>query len=239
MGPLTDLARWLGEASHWRGPGGVPNRLLEHASLSGRALAVAMVLALPVGLVLGHTGRGGAFAVNVSNVGRAIPSFALLVLTVQVFGIGDAPPLVALVALGVPPIVTNTYVGMRGVDPDVRQAAVGMGMTGRQVLARVETPLALPLVMAGIRTAAVHIVATATLAALVASGGLGRYIVDGFAQHDDAQLMAGGSLVAVFAVLTEVTLGWLEARATPGRRARPPLLSRASHHPWPGGAVPG
>ena len=93
--------------------------------------------------------------------------------------------------------------------------------------------------MAGIRTAAVHIVATATLAALVASGGLGRYIVDGFAQHDDAQLMAGGFLVAVFAVLTEVTLGWLQARAAPGRRARPPILSRASHQPWSGGAVPG
>ncbi len=226
MGPVADVARWFAEPAHWRGPGGVPNRLLEHASLSGRALLWVLLLALPVGLVLGHTGRGGAFAVNVSNVGRAVPSLALLVLAVQALGIGDTPALVALVALGVPPVVTNTYVGMRGVDPDVRQAALAMGMTGRQMLARVEAPLATPLVMAGVRTAAVQIVATATLAAVVASGGLGRYIVDGIAQQDEVQLMAGGLLVAVFAVLTETTLGWLQAWSSPGRSAGPRAASR-------------
>ncbi len=229
MGTLGDVVQWFADAAHWRGPAGVPNRLLEHASLSGRALLVALVLALPVGLVLGHTGRGGGFAVNVSNVGRAVPSFALLVLAVQAFGLGDTAPLVALVALAIPPILTNTYVGVRGVDRDVREAALGMGMNGRQVLARVEAPLALPLVMAGVRTASVHVVATATLAALVASGGLGRYIVDGIAQQDEVQLMAGGFLVAVLAVFTEVTLGWLQGRTTPGRRGGPPVPGQLPH----------
>ncbi|MDP9069973.1 MAG: ABC transporter permease [Actinomycetota bacterium] len=229
MATLGDVLRWFSDAAHWRGPAGVPNRLLEHASLSGRALLVALVVALPVGLVLGHTGKGGAFAVNVSNVGRAVPSLALLVLAVEVFGLGDTPPLVALVALAVPPVLTNTYVGMRGVDRDVREAAVGMGMSGGQVLARVEAPLALPLVLAGVRTAAVQVVATATLAALVAAGGLGRYIVDGIAQQDEVQLMAGGILVAVLAVSTEVALGWLQARATPGRRGGPPVAGQVPH----------
>ncbi len=217
MGVLAEVARWFADAGHWRGVNGVPNRVLEHLSLSGKAMLVALVLAVPLGLLLGHTGRGGVLAVNVGNLGRAVPSFALLVLAVQVFGIGDTPALVALVALAVPPMLTNTYVGMRGVDADVREVARGMGMTGGQVLARVEAPLALPLVMAGVRTAAVHVVATATLAAVVASGGLGRYIVDGIYQQDDAQLLAGALLVAMLSLFTEVALGWLQARTTPGR----------------------
>ena len=218
MSVPAETVRWLTDPSHWRGVDGVPNRLLEHLSLSGKAVLVAVALAVPVGLLLGHKGRGGVVAVNVSNVGRAVPSFALLVLAVQVFGIGSTPPLLALIALAVPPVLTNTYVGMRGVDADVRDAAEGMGMTGTQVLTAVELPLALPLIMAGLRTAAVHVVATATLAAYVASGGLGRYIVDGIAQQDDGQLVAGALLVALLSVLTEISLGWLQARTTPGQK---------------------
>lgn len=221
MGVIADVAAWFGDPAHWRGTGGVPNRVLEHLSLSGKAMVVALLLALPVALLLGHTGKGGALAVNVSNVGRAIPSFALLVLAFEVFGLGERPAFVALVALAVPPVLANAYVGVRGVDADVREAAAGMGMTGGQVLLRVEAPLAMPLIMAGVRTAAVQVVATATLAALVASGGLGRYIVDGIAQQDDAQLMAGSLLVALLSVLTEVTLGRLQAFVTPGRGRRP------------------
>jgi osmoprotectant transport system permease protein len=219
MGVVGDLARWLADPAHWRGPAGVPARTLEHLALSATALLVALAVAVPLGLLLGHTGRGGALAINVSNVGRAIPSFALLVLAVQVFGLGDGPPFVALVALALPPVLTNTYVGVRSIDRDVLDSARGMGMTAGQVLRRVETPLALPLIMAGIRTASVQVIATAALAAVVASGGLGRYIVDGFAQQDDAQLLAGALLVALLAVLVEVVLGRLQARATPGRRA--------------------
>ncbi len=222
MSVPSETVRWLTDASHWHGVDGVPNRVLEHLALSGKAVLAAVALALPVGLVLGHKAKGGVIAVNVSNVGRAVPSFALLVLAVQVFGIGGTPPLLALIALAVPPVLTNTYVGMRGVDADVREAAKGMGMTGTQVLFGVELPLALPLVMAGVRTAAVHVVATATLAAYVASGGLGRYIVDGIAQQDDGQLVAGALLVALLSVLTEVSLGWLQARTTPGRRGGRP-----------------
>jgi osmoprotectant transport system permease protein len=221
MGVAGDVAGWFGDPAHWRGSSGVPTRLLQHVSLCGRSVLVALVVAVPLGLVLGHTGRGGALAINISNVGRAIPSFALLVLSVQAFGLGDTPPFVALVALAAPPVLTNTYVGVRQVDRDVLDAARGMGMTGAQVLARVEAPLALPLIMAGVRTASVLVVATATLAAEVASGGLGRYIVDGISQQDNAQLLAGALLVALLALLTEVVLGRVQAHVTPGRRAGP------------------
>src|SRR5213075_2732728 len=170
---------------------------------------------LPVGLILGHTGKGAAIAINVSNIGRAIPSLALLVLGVQLFGIGAKPAFLALVALAIPPIVTNSYTGIREVDADVREAARGMGMTGRAVLWRVEVPMAVPLIMAGIRTAGVQVVATATLAAVVAWGGLGRYIIDGVAQKDTVQVFAGALIVAVISMMTEVGLGITQRALTP------------------------
>ena len=159
----------------------MPHRLLEHVELSAGAVLTAAVIALPIGLVLGHLRKGGAVAVNVANVGRALPSLALLILAQDIFGIGVRPAYVALVALALPPIVTNTFIGVRDVDADVREAARGMGMRGSQMLWRVELPLAMPLVVAGVRTAAVNVVATATLAAIIAGGGLGRFIVDGVA----------------------------------------------------------
>jgi osmoprotectant transport system permease protein len=178
-------------------------------------------VALPVGIILGHLDRGGALAINLANVGRAIPSFAILVLATQIVGIGATPAFCALVALAAPPMVTNSFVGVREVDREVRESARGMGMTGRQVLARVELPIAMPLIMAGLRTAAVQVVATATLAALVAWGGLGRYIVDGLAQRDFVQLFAGAVLVAAVSVLTELTLGGLQRLIVPkGLRSR-------------------
>jgi osmoprotectant transport system permease protein len=150
--------------------------------------------------------RFGALAVNISNIGRAIPSFAILVLGVQVLGIGAKPAFLALLVLAIPPLVTNSYVGMAEVDPEIRESAKGMGMTGRQSVVRVEIPIALPVLLAGVRTAAVQVVATATLAAIVAWGGLGRYIVDGLAQRDSVQVFAGALLVAVLSVLTELAL---------------------------------
>lgn len=212
---------WLTTAGHWRGGGGVVHRSVEHLTMSGASVLVAAALALPVGIWLGHTGRGGAIAINVSNIGRAIPSFAILVLAAEVFGIGWKPAFLALVALAVPPMVTNAYVGMREVDADVRESARGMGMTGRQSLFRVELPVALPLVLAGVRTAAVQVVATATLAALVAWGGLGRYIVDGIAQRDFVQVFAGAFLVAALSILTELALSGLQRLLVPkGLRQR-------------------
>jgi osmoprotectant transport system permease protein len=209
---LGDVVAWFADGEHWQGPGGVPHRLAEHLHLSGVSLAVALLIALPAGLVLGHTGRGGALAVNVSNVGRALPSFAILVVTVQITGIGATPAYVALVALAVPPILTNTYVGMREVDADVKEAAHGMGMTGRQRLTRIEARRAVPRIRAGGPPPPVQVVATATLAAVVASGGLGRYIVDGFATQDHVQIFAGALLVAGLSLVVEAALALVESR---------------------------
>jgi osmoprotectant transport system permease protein len=211
---LNRVLDWFTTASHWRGGGGVPHRLIEHIEISAGAVITAMVIALPIALVLGHLRKGGFLAVNVANVGRALPSLALLILAQDVFGIGARPAYMALVALALPPIMTNTYIGVRDVDADAREAARGMGMSGPQMLLRVELPLASPLMVAGIRTAAVNVVATATLAAIIAGGGLGRFIVDGLAQQDTPQAFAGALLVAVLAVSTEVTLGAVQRRLT-------------------------
>ena len=212
---LGQVVGWLTTAAHWRGGGGVVHRSVEHLVMSGGSVLVAAAVALPLGIWLGHTGRGGALAINVSNVGRAIPSFAILVQAAEIFGIGWKPAFIALVALAVPPMVTNSYVGMREVDADVRESARGMGMTGRQSLFRVELPVALPLVLSGVRTAAVQVVATATLAALVAWGGLGRFIVDGLAQRDYVQVFAGALLVGVLSILTELALSALQRLLVP------------------------
>jgi osmoprotectant transport system permease protein len=218
---LGDVLRWFGSGDHWTGNAGILHRLIEHLVMSGVSVFAAAALALPLGIWLGHTGRGATVAVNLSNVGRAIPSFAILVLAAQVFGIGWKPAFAALVALGVPPMVTNAYVGVREVDPEVREAARGVGMTGRQSLWRVELPVALPLVLAGVRTAAVQVVATATLAALVAWGGLGRFIVDGISQRDFVQVFAGAVLVALLSILTELGLAGFQRAIVPtGLRLR-------------------
>lgn len=212
---LGRVVEWFTTAGHWQGDAGAVHRLSEHAVMSLGAVVVAAAVALPLGIWLGHTGRGGALAINVSNVGRAVPSFAILVLAAQVVGIGWKPAFAALVALAVPPMVTNAYVGLRDVDRDVKESARGMGMTGPQSLWRVELPVSLPLIMAGVRTAAVQVVATATLAALVAWGGLGRYIVDGIAQRDFVQVFAGAVLVAVLSIATELVLGILQRLIVP------------------------
>jgi osmoprotectant transport system permease protein len=223
---LGDVFDWFTTGANWTGAAGVLHRSWEHVWISGVSVVLALAIALPIGLILGHLGRGGFFAVNVSNVGRAIPSFGLLVLAVEVFGIGSTPAYVALVALAVPPIVTNTYVGIREVDRDVREAARGMGMSGSQMLARIEAPVAMPLIMAGVRTAAVQVVATATLAAVVGSGGLGHFITFGLATRDHVTTFAGALLVALLAVATELGLGLLERGVTPkdsGRRPAQPV----------------
>lgn len=215
MNFIGQVAQWFLDGSHWQGDGGIPHRLEEHVAMSAAALLAAMLIALPIGIILGHFGRGGNLAINISNVGRAIPSFALLVIAVELVGIGAVPAFIALVALGVPPMVTNSYLGMREVDADVREAARGMGMRGGIVLRRVELPIALPFIMAGIRTSAVNIVATATLAALVAWGGLGRFIVDGLGQQNYPMLYGGAILVALLSLAVEFLLAGLQRLSTP------------------------
>lgn len=212
---LGQVLQWFIDGTHWQGDQGIPNRLLEHVSMSAASLLAAALIALPIGIILGHFGRGGNLAINISNIGRAIPSFALLVIAVQIVGIGPAPAFLALVALGIPPIVTNSYVGMQEVDADIREAARGMGMRGRTVLWKVELPIATSFIMAGLRTSAVNIVATATLAALVAWGGLGRFIVDGLAQRDVVQLFAGALLVALLSIGVELGMTMLQRVTVP------------------------
>jgi osmoprotectant transport system permease protein len=205
MTTLAGAWNWLTDPAHWAGDDGIGHRLVQHLALTGVCLAVSCLIALPVALVLGHLGRGGALAVNISNVGRAVPTFAVLVLLLltPLGRWGEGPTVVALVLFAVPPLLTNAYVGMREVDRNTVQAARGMGMTGRQVMFEVELPLSLPLVMNGVRIAAVQLVATATIAALAGGGGLGRIITAGFNLASTPQVVAGAVLVAVLALAVE------------------------------------
>jgi osmoprotectant transport system permease protein len=202
-----DVIGWLTDPAQWRGPDGIPVRTLQHLWYSLLATTIATAIALPIGIGIGHTGRGGLVVVNLANLGRAIPSLGIIILTFALVGFGLVPVLVALTALAIPPIVTNSHVGIRSVDRDVREAAAGMGMRGRQMLWQVELPVAMPLIMAGIRTSAVQVVATATLAAFVGLGGLGRYLIDGLSQRDLPQVVGGAVLVAVASLATELVLG--------------------------------
>ena len=227
MNRFGDAIRYLNDPFNWTRRDGIFDLLGEHLRISVLAVLAAMAVALPVGMLLGHTGRGGGFTVALSNVSRAVPTLALLTLfAVTPIGFGPTATTIALAVFAVPPMLTNTYVGVRGVDRDVVEAARAMGFSGRQVAMRVELPLAAPLLMTGIRTAAVQVVATATLAALVAGGGLGRIITLGFRQQDYGAVVAGAILVAALAVLTELLLVALSWAITPGEKRLPFLTAR-------------
>jgi osmoprotectant transport system permease protein len=215
VGLLGDVLGWFADPENMWGDRGYVGLVVEHLWLSVAVIAAAVVVAVPVGLVMGHTGRGGTVAINVSNIGRALPSFALLVIAYSALGLGWKPAFVALFALAVPPIVTNTYTAIQGVDPEVREAAEGMGLTGGQVLRRVELPMGVPLIMAGIRTSAVQVVATATLAAFVGGGGLGRLIRSGLATQNSERLIGGALLVAALSVAVELVLGAVQRALVP------------------------
>jgi len=201
---LGSAWHWLISAQQWHGANGIPARLAEHAIYTGISLAIAVAVALPAGLLLGHSRRGGFVAVSAANLGRALPTLGLLVLAFTVSSASPAAWLVPLVVLGIPPVLVNAYEGVLGAGEDLRDAAVGMGMTGRQVLLRVEMPVALPLIIAGIRTAAIQVVATATIAAYIGLGGLGRYIIDGLATKDYAMVAGGAILVVAFALVIQI-----------------------------------
>lgn len=215
---LAAVAAWFADPLHWQGDDGIPVRVWEHVQLSGLSVLAAAAVALPLGAYLGHTGRGGFVAINVANIGRAIPSLAFIALGLVIsialgLGLGFWPTVFALVPLAVPPVLTNTFVAVRGIDRDVVEAARGMGLSETQVLGRIELPLALPLILDGLRTASVNVVATATLGAIVAGGALGRYIVDGLALQEYDRLFAGALLVAILAILTQLSFGIFSARA--------------------------
>ena len=232
MTVLSDAWAYLTDSGNWTGSGGMLELLAQQLLLTVTALGLAVAVGLPLALWLGHLGRGGFLAINISNVGRAVPTFALLALFVTLdfpgraelgpYGRAGLATLLALTLFGLPPIITTSYVAVREVSADVKEAARGMGMTGRQRFWRVELPLALPLVVSGVRLALVQIWATATIAALVAGPGLGRVITDGFFRTNYGKGIAGALVVAAVALVLEVAAAAAQRAATPASTPRTP-----------------
>jgi osmoprotectant transport system permease protein len=223
---IQETAAWLTDPANWSGSSGIMIRLVEHVGVSLAALILTVAIALPIGLVVGHTRRGASFAVNLANLGRALPTLAVITIVLPLtaaidpqFGFKYAPTIVALIVLGIPPILVNTYVGVSGVDAELVESARGMGMRESEVLRRVEIPVALPILAGGIRSAAVQIVATATLGAIFGGGGLGRFLVEGIAQNDNGKIFGGVTLVAALSLLTELLFALIQRSVTsPGLR---------------------
>ncbi len=227
---------WVLTPAHWWGGGGVLNRLWEQLQYALLATLLATLIGVPLGLLVGHTRRGIFVSTNAAGLIRAIPTLGVLILVYKLRPVSAWPVLVALTVLAVPPILTNTAVGIAGVEGEVRDAAEGMGMTGLQVLRQAEVPMALPLIMAGIRSAASQVIATATIAAYVGLGGLGRFIIDGIAFRDFPMVYGGAIAVALLALTVEGLLALLQ-----GRLVSPGLRSRTGHavtYRMPGTPVP-
>jgi len=203
---LADLVAWFSDPGNWSGPDGVPTRLAEHLQYTVLALLLACLVAIPLGALVGHTGRGAFLVVGTTNALRALPTLGVVIMVVLLTSIGLGPVLFALVVLAVPPVMAGTYAGIRAVDPMVVDAARGVGMREREVLLQVEFPNALPLILGGIRSATLQLVSTATIAAFVAFGGLGRYIIDGLSVRDFTEVLAGAVLVAALAIVLDLAL---------------------------------
>ncbi len=223
MSALGELWAYVTTAENWTGESGLISLTWAHVRLSALAVLAAVVVAVPSAVWLGHKRLGGAAAISVVNIGRALPSFAVLVLAFSVFsewgrGLTIWPTFVALVLLALPPMFTNVYTGVSGVERVVRESAEGMGMTPLQRLWRVELPMARPLLLTGIRVSAVQVIATATLGAWVGFRCLGTLIFEGFAQQDDGKILAGAVFVAVLTILAEIGFSLLERAVVPWRR---------------------
>ncbi|TLS43268.1 ABC transporter permease subunit [Streptomyces montanus] len=221
MNVLNFIESFFTNSAHWRGYDGIPQRVWEHIQYSAAALSIAAAVGLPIGLVTGHTGRGGNALAFVSAAARALPTFGLLVLMFVWLGLGVLPVMVPLVVLAIPPILITTYEAVRTVDPSPVDAARGMGMSEGKILLQVEVPAALQLILSGLRSAAIQIVSTATIAAYVSLGGVGRYIVDGLYQRNYEKVVGGATLTAVLALLVLVVF-WAVGRGavSPGVRRR-------------------
>jgi osmoprotectant transport system permease protein len=223
--------RWLNDPLNWTNQGGILDRLGEHLFISAAAVLLGALVALPLGVWLGHVGRGGGVVITVSNLTLAIPTLALLtILPLTPLGFGKPPVIVALAVFAIPPLLANAYTGVRQIDQEMIEAARGMGLSGGQLLRRVELPLAVPYLAAGLRTASVQVVATAALAAFVNGGGLGQIIAAGFgigiAAGGAGQIIAGGLIVALLALAVEAVLAGVQRLVTPrqlrrDRRLRP------------------
>jgi osmoprotectant transport system permease protein len=218
MNALHQLFVWFNDPANWQGTNGVPQRVVEHLSLWFTAMVISLAIAVPGGLLLGRSRRPGVFTLNVANIGRSIPSFAVIVLGVIWLGLGNTPVVIALVLLAVPPVFTFTFTAVRQVDPATVESARGMGMTEPRILRSVQVPLALPLMLNGIRLSSAAVLATAPLAALVGSGGLGRYVIDGFAVRNFAEVGAGVVCVVVLVMINELAFAALIRATSRGAR---------------------
>jgi osmoprotectant transport system permease protein len=217
-----DVVNWFLDPANITGPTGYLQRLLEHIVLSGAALLTATVIALPAGLYIGHTRRFANVAINVANIGRALPSYALVVMILPIsltlspeYGLDPIPTFVAMTLLAIPAILIGTYAGLRSVDRDLLEAGRGMGLRERQILSTLELPIASPVIIGGFRTATLQVIATATIGAIVSGGGLGRFIVDGIHNQDFTMVIAGVILVATLAILADLVLAIVQRRLTP------------------------
>jgi osmoprotectant transport system permease protein len=225
---VEQLIAFATDAASWQGTTGIPNRLVEHLALCAVAVVLAAVIALPAGLYIGHTGRFALLGVNIANVGRAIPSYAVMVMLLPVMlslaptlgyeprlGLSFLPIFLAMVLLAIPPILVAAFAGLREVDRDLVESSRGMGMRERQILARIEIPLASSIIVGGFRTAMLQVIATATIGAILSGGGLGRFIIDGIARRSDGMLFTGVILVAGLAIGVDLGMSWLQRRLTP------------------------
>jgi osmoprotectant transport system permease protein len=236
---MPDVVGWFMDPANWSGATGIPTRLVEHLQVSLLAVVAATAIALPIGLYTGHTGRFANIAINLANIGRAVPSYALMLALLPVtllmaptigydpaFGLSDLPLFLAMMLLAIPPILVGAYAGLREVDRDLIEAGRGMGMREGQILRRLEVPIASPIIIGGFRTAILQVIATATIGAYLSYGGLGRYIVDGIARNQPDMLFAGAVLVTALALVVDGILAIVQRIVTPralrGEGMRPP-----------------
>jgi osmoprotectant transport system permease protein len=236
MNFLTQALAYLTTASNWFGPVGLGARVLEHLEYTAAAVVVSALIAVPVGLIVGHTGRGTLVVVSLVNALRALPTLGVLLLAVLLWGLGLVPPIVALMLLGIPPLLAGTYAGIAAVDRTVVDAARSMGMTELRVLLRVEVPNALPLIVGGLRTATLQVVATATVAAYASLGGLGRYLIDGIKVRQFHIALVGALMVAALALILDGALAfavWASAPGTGRLRRSPHIQASISAQPSP------
>jgi osmoprotectant transport system permease protein len=237
---MGDVIGFFLDPAHWQGTTGIPNRLLEHLIISGLSIALATLIAVPLGLFIGHTNRGAGLAINLANIGRAIPSYAMMVIPLPftlalapvlgyspTFGLDFLPIFLAMTFLAIPPLLVSTYAGLRSVDRDLLEAGRGMGLREGQILRRIELPLASSIIVGGFRTATLQVIATATIGAILSGGGLGRFIFDGLNQGlaGRSSIYAGAILVAALAIGVDVVLGFVQRRLTP-RALRAPRSRR-------------
>ncbi len=225
-----DVVEFLLDPAHWQGTTGIPNRILEHLIISGLSILLATIVAVPLGLYIGHTNRGSSLAINLANIGRAIPSYAMMVIPLPftlalapvlgyspTFGLDFLPIFLAMTFLAIPPLLVSTYAGLRSVDRDLIEAGRGMGLREGQILSRIELPLASSIIVGGFRTATLQVIATATIGAILSGGGLGRFIFDGLNQGESGRpsIYAGAVLVAALAIGVDIVLAFVQRRLTP------------------------